>query len=266
MHSILIILQSYPGLLAFVVPFFSSNSDVIKPALLVLPLLKNQINLTRRYLRTFKFFEPYVLAYNLATDTTGPKSLETYLDIMYGSLMGLFGMIETATLLDIAGIPGLQIFGPERTVYLNIEAQRFWLFGLACSVLSGGIKLIKLFAHAPVPSSGDGYGAGADIAEADKQAVSEKEGGKEEELKAERERLRNVVAHRKQHRRELQRKARLLTRKMLADSLDMIIPLGAVGWYLAEPGVVGSVMLATSFLTSLDTWEKHGRQLEQQGK
>lgn len=224
----------------------------MKPAYAVIAPLKDQVNVTRRYIRTFKFLDSYALAYGLITGASGPKSLETYLDILYGTFMGTFGMLETITLPDISGVPGLSIFGPEQTIFLNVEAQRLWLFGLVCSVLSNGIKLIKLFAHAPVPASG-----AFNVDE--KKAAPE---GKEEELKAERERLKKIVEQRKQHRAAVQGKARVFMRKMLADTLDMILPLGALGWYVSEPGVVGSVMLVTSVLTSLDTWEKCRVQVE----
>jgi len=253
-HSILIILQSYPALFASFVPFFTSNLDAVKPAYLVVSPLKDQVNLTRRYLRTFKFFECFVLAWSKLTNPAGLAAPENFLDFMFGSLMGIFGMLETITIPDLAGIPGLEIFGPERTAALNLEAQRFWIFGLMCSVLSCGVKVIKLFAHAPVPTSGEGYGA-----------AGAKEGEKEkEDWKAEQERLRKVVEERKKHRAEVRGKARLLMRKMLADTLDMIIPLASLEWYVAEPGVIGAVMLATTVLTGLDVWEKYGRQLAQE--
>ncbi|KAH6685040.1 peroxisomal biogenesis factor 11-domain-containing protein [Plectosphaerella plurivora] len=250
-HSCLIILQSYPPLLALIAPLFTIPAASVKPAYAVIAPLKDQVNITRRYIRTFKFIDSYALAYGLVTGAAGPKSLETYLDIFYGTFMGTFGMLETITLPDISGVPGLSIFGREKTIYLNIEAQRLWLFGLVCSVLSNGIKLIKLFALAPVPS-----GEAFNVAE---KKVPE---GKEEELNAERERLKKIVDQRKQHRAAVKAKARVLMRKMLADTMDMIIPLTSLGWYVSEPGVVGSVMLVTSVLTSLDTWEKCRVQVE----
>ncbi|KAM0331394.1 hypothetical protein ACHAQA_003067 [Verticillium albo-atrum] len=242
-QSICQILLAYPLLLPALYPFFTAATPP-SPRLTALTLepLKSQVNVTRRAIRTFNFAKSFSTAYALvARAVAEPQPLEVHLDIINSSLMGAFSLLETITLPDLLGVPGVAIFGEERSNSLNVEAQRFWFYALAVGVLSSAVKIVKLFGE-PVPG-----------------AAPPPKGA--EDWKAERERLRGGVVARKAHRAEVRKKARGLLRRMAADSLDILIPGSVVGWVSSEPGTLATVMLCTSVMTGLDVWERCGRQV-----
>lgn len=52
-----------------------------------------------------------------------------------------------------------------------------------------------------------------------------------------------------------------LGRAATANALDVVLPGVTVGWIKAEPGTVGVAMLVTTVLTSMDVWERCGREV-----
>ena len=173
--------------------------------------------------------------------------------------MGMYGLLESATLLDLLEIKGLRVWGPERTMQLNLEAQRFWFLALGCAVASGLLQLINVFAYAPVPVAGSGYGTGEEKARGEDDARGVQG---ESDWKEERERLRQVVAKRKEERiawrREVRARSAVLLRKLVTDSLDMLIPGNVIGWVKVDPGTVALAMFTTTLLTSVDVWRRCG--------
>jgi len=47
-----------------------------------------------------------------------------------------------------------------------------------------------------------------------------------------------------------------IVRRLVADCLDLAVPGAVVGWVPASPGTVGLLMLGSTWLTSLEVWEK----------
>ncbi|KUI52973.1 hypothetical protein VP1G_00423 [Cytospora mali] len=173
---------------------------------------------------------------------------EAWLDIFARAFNGMYLLVETATLVDALGFP---LWGPYWFARLTVEGQRFWFLALACGVASGLTKIVKLFAYAPVPPTGEGYGTGDKKAEGDMT-----------DWERERERLRRIMWPRREQRRlwraNIRAKLRGLVRKCVADFLDLAVPGSVVGWVKVDSGTVGVLMVVTTYLTGMDIWERFG--------
>ncbi|OHE91317.1 AoPex11B [Colletotrichum orchidophilum] len=281
LQALTAIFSAYPSLVALAL------LDADPPILEALGPLRGHLTLTRRFIRFFWFLNSFGTSYNLYTSiSSSPSSsgdgsakrssrgagLETWLDIIKFTLLGLYGGLESLTLPDLLGVPQIAYFGAERTRSLNVEAQRFWFLALVFGVFANLTRILKAFAYAPVPQHGHGYGTGEKPVE-EKSTVEgdvvtgEKVGGEddgEEKLdwEAERARLRAIVMKRregrKRWRREVAFKIKSLGRKIISDLLDCLIPGGILGWVNIQPGTGGIVMLITSVMTSRDIWERCG--------
>ncbi|KXH40873.1 AoPex11B [Colletotrichum simmondsii] len=292
LQALTAIFSAYPSLVALAL------LDADPPFLEALGPLRGHLNLTRRFIRFFWFLNSFGTSYNLFTSISSSPSpyspsnksqgasLETWLDIIKFTLLGLYGGLESLTLPDLLGVPQIAYFGAERTRALNVEAQRFWLLALAAGVFANLTRVLKAFAYAPVPQHGHGYGTGEKPGEEKKQAAvveggAEKEaaavsdekkgdeGGEDEKLdwEAERTRLRAIVMKRredrKQWRREVAVKVKSLGRKIFSDSLDCLIPGVILGWVNVQPGTVGIAMFITTVLSSRDIWDRCGATVSQ---
>ncbi|KAK1590091.1 uncharacterized protein LY79DRAFT_555858 [Colletotrichum navitas] len=271
LQALTMIFGAYPSLMYLVL--LASDSPLFE----ALGPLKDHLNLARRFIRFFWFLNSLGTSYNLfssarvggSRESGGAIGLETWLDMARFTLLGLYGGIESLTLPDLLGVPQLEVFGAERTRALNLEAQRFWLLALVSGVLANLAKMLKAFAHAPVPQHGHGYGTGEQAQQKAGDAAGEKAGGDGEEKldwEAERARLRVIVAKRREERKRWRRnvafQVRSLGRKIVADSLDCLVPGAVLGWVNVQPGTVGVAMLITTFLTGRDIWERCGAAVE----
>ncbi|KAK1689208.1 AoPex11B, partial [Colletotrichum godetiae] len=267
LQALTAIFSAYPSLVALAL------LDAEPPFLEALGPLRGHLNLTRRFIRFFWFLNSFGTSYNLYTTISsspspspsgGPKKsqgagLETWLDIIKFTLLGLYGGLESLTLPDLLGVPQIGYFGAERTRALNVEAQRFWLLALAAGVFANLTRLLKAFAYAPVPQHGHGYGTGEKPGETKNDADAEDE---KLDWEAERTRLRAIVMKRRENmkrwRREVAIKVKSLGRKIFSDSLDCLIPGVILGWVNVQPGTVGIAMLITTVLSSRDIWDRCG--------
>ncbi|KAI1736810.1 hypothetical protein F4680DRAFT_431152 [Xylaria scruposa] len=155
-----------------------------RSALLV---LQQRLDLARRYIRVFRFLSVFQQSRRLllrrehaiavqenATDasksdrkveasSSTPSSpspqrvakAEEWLDVLGLTLTGMYLVIESSTIIDYMQIDGLQVWGPDRYLAINVEAQRFWFLALLCAVLSGLLRIRGLFgANEGHPSGG----------------------------------------------------------------------------------------------------------------
>ncbi|KAJ3960354.1 hypothetical protein N0V92_003026 [Colletotrichum tropicale] len=243
LQSLTAILTTYPFLLALL-PSAGLSLDPA-PILAALGPLKGHLNLTRRFIRFFWFLNSFGASYNLYTAAPSQaagagKGAEVWLDILRFTLLGLYGGLESLTLPDLLGVPGLAPFGAARTKALNVEAQRFWFLALACGIAANVVRMTKAFAYAPVPQHGEGYGTGQSPAvDTDNLGAKEKKEGEGEEpekmdLNAERQRLKALVVKRREGmrrwRRQVAFKVKTLGRKVVSDTLDCLIPGVILGW------------------------------------
>lgn len=184
---------------------------------------------------------------------SGPPA-EAWLDIFGRTFNGMYLLLETLCLVDAMQVPGFSLWGPAWASTLHVEGQRFWVFALGCGVASGLLKIVKLLAYAPVPPTGEGYGTG------EKRDESEMA-----DWEKERERLRKMMWARKEQRRlwkaNIKTKSKGLVRKCVADLLDMAMPGSVVGWWKADQGTLGVILIVTTYLTGWEVWERCGREV-----
>ncbi|KAI3324331.1 hypothetical protein HD806DRAFT_494759 [Xylariaceae sp. AK1471] len=207
---------------------------------------------------------------------------DVWLDVFGRTFNGMYLLLEAATVLDAQKIPGLALWGPELERTLTIEGQRFWLFSLVCGVFSGLVKIFKVLAYTPIPvptststSSaghvGSANGSGGEKEKEDPDEKADEDGGAKEydeenwDLKKEQARLRRVVENHKlgrmAWRREVRSRISALGRRVVSDALDITLPGSVVGWVNVDTGTVGLAMFVTTVLTSIEIWERCGREV-----
>ncbi|KAM4063149.1 peroxisomal biogenesis factor 11 (PEX11) domain-containing protein [Hirsutella rhossiliensis] len=265
LQAILLVLTSYPSLLSNILtfllllpPFYSSSPpssppviDVVSTATSLLQL-QTQLNLARRTIRLFWFLGSFQSSWALLGSRA--KGIDSWLGVLAHSAHGMFGLVESATLLDLVD-GGVTLFGPVEAVRLDEEAQMLWLVALYASALGSGAKILGMLAYRPVPPTGDGFGAALDDCQ-DAAAEGEAKEGKEDKAEAE-ERARK---HKEQQRRvwadEFNAKAGALGSKLLADLLDMVIPASRLGWLKVDGGLVGIAMVCSTVLSGKTVWDR----------
>lgn len=239
-QSFFLILTSYPKLIANLLP--NSPVSVHVSAETSLRQLQGRLNISRRWMRLFRFLEAFRGGWILYMSPN--KTLEVWMDAHAKTCFGMFGMLESITLLDLLDVDHLEVFGFDRAVDINIEAQKFWFVALYLSSMGSGIRLIRLLANrSPPPEVTDGS--------ADEKPEAEKS-----------ELLRKRQLREKAWQRKVNAEMASLGLKMLSDVLDLVIPAATVGWVDVEPGMVGVAMFITSIITGLGVWNACGRKLE----
>ncbi|KAM3452223.1 hypothetical protein MY3296_004661 [Beauveria thailandica] len=249
LQAICLILTSYASLLALLQPSAGGAQHLATRATLL--ALQDWLNVTRRSLRTFWFLRAFDSSYARFRQAGPLLGAEALLDVVAGSLLGVFGLLETATLPDMLRIPGLAAFGPDAARRLNEQAQLCWLLALLAAVLGAGVRVCRLWAERAVPVA-------ADFGEEGKQ---KQKGGKDGLVKK-----RQVQEKRRRDKEEAARKTKAeiaaLTVKMVNDTLDMVIPANFCGWSNFHSGQVGVAMAVTSLITLHGHWERCGRAVQ----
>ncbi|KAK7414620.1 hypothetical protein QQX98_006557 [Neonectria punicea] len=246
------LLIAYPLLLAAVWP---NSPEVIHAAKATgLAAVRTQLNVTRRFIRLFRFMDTLKAGWVMYVGVE-EKNLETWLSIISKTSLGLFGMTETMTLVDLMGIDSLQVFGPIRSKEIDAQAQYFWFVGLAASVLVSIIKLNGIDASVPSEDA-----TKTNIAEKDapKKDTSDKDAKKETPEKSAPE-----TEKEKQRQQEVSAKKKLLVRGIVSDTIDMLLPGSAIGLVNITPGQVSTAMFFTTLTTGWAAWERTGAKLQQ---
>lgn len=259
LQAIAMIFTSYTGLIALAQPSHGAVHHLATRLTLI--SLQDWLNVTRRSMRTLWFLRAFQSSYVQYSTPGGPGGVEALLDVVAGSLLGIFGLLETITLPDMTRITGLAVFGKDETKRLNVQAQMFWFLALLTMVLSSGIKVFRLWAERAVPVGAD-FGAEEDEVVDEKSGGSKgKKGGKDVLVKK-----REAEKKRKQDKEAAEKKTQAqisaLTLKMVSDTLDMVIPANICGWTSFHPGQVGIAMALTSLITLRGHWERCGRALQ----
>ncbi|KAL2202454.1 hypothetical protein CC79DRAFT_1151825 [Sarocladium strictum] len=239
-QSLLQIFAAWPMLLTYI----SSSLSIEKISLLAVSfgILQSRVGLARRIIRTFFFLNSFKGGYTLVQGKTSDQGVEVWLDVLNKSMLGIWGMLESVTLLDMFAIPGLEVFGPVKTGEYNRQAQICWFVALVASTLSGLVKISK--------TAERGSEAGQDPTKVKEKISNGKEKVKESKDK--------TVAVKDA---QASAKVRQLSIKVVADIMDMILPASGVGWVNVDGGIVASVMLVTTFLTGKDAWYRCGREV-----
>ncbi|PHH82926.1 hypothetical protein CDD82_4249 [Ophiocordyceps australis] len=220
----------------------------IAPNALVLPMsslpqLLSHLNLTRRTMRLFWFLGSFQDSYRVYTTTDG-----AWLDALASSAFGLFGALESLTLLDLAEVPGMQLLGLSLAERLDAQAQALWLVAL-CASISGNVSRIK------ASRTGRG-GPGTKDAEAEDDGA-DKESRTEDEDQSVAGAEQSVV-----HPEAMVHQRKQLVVKTLADALDLVIPLTSLGWIQMHTGLVALAMLCSTVLSVTVIWNRCRQQLQ----
>ncbi|KAK7942682.1 AoPex11B [Apiospora aurea] len=267
----------------------------------ILSALRQRLGLVRRTFRLFRCLESFRAAQLLYTShaltagsSAGKKQpswvqTEVWLEVLSRTFNGMYLLLEASTMAEALQIEGLAVWSLEWASTLTVEAQRFWLFALVCSVFSGLLKMLKVMAYTPVPEVGDVFSeekekkkpqsatataiasatATATAVTGDSGATQEKKKETDEDevfdMVKEQERLRRIVQKRKAGRVMWRRAVRAqisgLGCSVTASALDIVLPGAAVGWINADPGTVGIAMFVTTILTGMEVWERCEREL-----
>lgn len=251
-----------PGFSASILPIAASS----------LIQLQGRIGITRRWLRLFRFLGSFRSGWVLYLSEG--KSVDIWLDVLAKSSLGMYGLLESATLLDLIGIDDLAIFGPAQTRNLNREAQLFWFVALYTSVLSHSIRLMQHLTESA--SKGPNQNKGSAIENPDGSAESKRataEGQNEVEVSLPRLKQHRAASDTIQTKSDSPRRTSSSTSnttrlymKLMADILDMVLPAVAVGWIRVDTGFVGLAMIGSTAITGLEIWEKCGEGIKLQGK
>ncbi|KAM3468823.1 hypothetical protein MY5147_007573 [Beauveria neobassiana] len=263
LQAIALILTSYASLLALLQPPSAGAAAQHLATRATLLALQDWLNVTRRSLRTFWFLRAFDSSYARFRQAGPLLGAEALLDVVAGSLLGVFGLLETATLPDMLGIPGLAVFGPDAARRLNEQAQLCWLLALLAAVLAAGVRVCQLWAERAVPAAAD-FGEGK---EEEEDEDEDEKGGRDDLVKKKKKKKkRGVQEKRRRDKEEAARKTKaeiaVLTVKMVNDTLDMVIPANFCGWSNFHPGQVGVAMAVTSWITLRDHWERCGRAVQ----
>ena len=268
-ESLSMILMAWPVLLTTVYRHVPLPTTAVVTILTTISFFRQNLSLTRRTIRLFRFLGSFQKSYALYTapTPTGGRGIDTWLDITCQSCLGIYGLLETITILDVAKVDNIVVWGAEQSRELNRQAQILWFIALYADILGSAWKLFSIFAHRPVPKDGKGFGTAESSGEKTEPAEEDEKKEaeavvltKDEELHKERIRLKGVVKKRKEERRAWMRstakKINTLGKKILINCLDSTLPAKSVGWIQVSDGVAGVIMLTTSVITGMDVWER----------
>ncbi|OAA62932.1 hypothetical protein ISF_04808 [Cordyceps fumosorosea ARSEF 2679] len=263
LQAVGMVFTSYSFLIALARPSASAAHHLATRLALV--ALQDWLNVTRRALRTFWFLRAFHGSYAQYQSLASAPGVEDLLDVVAGSLLGMFGLLETVTLPDVTRLPGLAVFGAEETRRLNVQAQACWLAALVAMVLAGGVRVLRLLAERAVPTGADFGGGGGGVGDDDAEEEGGK-GGKKGAASEKKKKKRDAERKRKLDKAEAARKTRVqvraLTLKMVNDALDMVIPANICGLSEFHPGQVGIAMAVTSLITLRGHWERCAKTLQ----
>ncbi|KAL7926691.1 peroxisomal biogenesis factor 11 [Trichoderma austrokoningii] len=222
--------------------------------------LRAKINVTRRLLRIFRFLEQFQLGWDLYSSQV--LDFETLLDVLGKTCLGLYGMLESVTLLDLLEVDKLEIFGAEQTDSLNYQAQVFWLIALCISLFRSSVALLRCLGKQAASSNnssaksehdkGDGplteknsnsNGSVSKIPEANQQKGS----GDQLASTSGATESRGVPS---------------LILKLVADTMDVLLPVTAIGLVEIHPAVIVMAMIISTAITANDVWDRCGKKMQ----
>ncbi|KAK9772551.1 hypothetical protein AB5N19_12472 [Seiridium cardinale] len=229
--------------------------------------INQHMSQARRYFRIFRFLPAFLAARKLLTKISNPQPqgqlnvaslqrVKEWIEVFGLNFNGLWFLLDATLVVDALEIDGLQLWGPELQQAVHIEAQRFWLFGLSCGVLAGLIEIYNLAKHTYALK--DGMSRALDGVTT-KESRSVPEGT----VKHKQENIRGagaipgpeVIGS------DVHTRLRGVVRTTIANAVDMILPGAIVGWIRIHPGLIGLAMLTTTILTSIDVWQRCGREV-----
>lgn len=229
--------------------------------------MRAKINVTRRLLRFFRFLEQFQLGWDLYSSKV--LGFETLLDVVGRTCLGLYGMLESATLLDLLGVDQLEIFGAEQTENLNYQAQIFWLIALCISLFRSSMTLLRCLGKQAAPHAtsnhgskeknsseksehqkedgpltGDGIGSASGVPGANQQKGSGDQMAPKSGATESKEAVPSLLL------------------KLTADTMDVLLPATAVGLLEIHPAVIAVAMIISTAITASNVWAKCGKEMQ----
>jgi hypothetical protein len=230
--------------------------------------LRAKINVSRRLLRLFRFLEQFQLGWDLYSSQV--LDFEKLLDVLGRTCLGLYGLLESVTLVDLLEVDQLEIFGAEQTDNLNYQAQIFWLIALCTSLFSSSITLLRSFGSQPAPHASSNHNSKKNIS----SEKSEHQNG-DEPLRenGDGSGLKPLGANNQQQgsgdqlasqsgATETKEAVPALILKLVANSLDLLLPATAVGLIDPHPAVIPLAMVISTAITANDVWVRCGKGIQ----
>ncbi|PON20417.1 AoPex11B [Trichoderma gamsii] len=216
--------------------------------------LRAKINVTRRLLRLFRFLEQFQLGWDLYSSRV--LDFDTLLDVLGKTCLGLYGMLESVTLLDLLEVDHLEIFGAEQTNNLNYQAQVFWLIALCISLFRSSIALLRCLGKQPTPHASSNHSSKENISseKSERQkgdgSLSENGDGSGNQMAAQ-----SGAAESKET-------VTSLILKLVATTMDILLPATAVGLIETHPAVIPLAMIISTAITANDVWVRCGKEMQ----
>ncbi|KAK9422852.1 hypothetical protein SUNI508_04519 [Seiridium unicorne] len=271
-QATVMILLSYTPALHVLCRIFYARNGKKRSSVMVKGILlgvNQHMSQARRYFRIFRFLPAFFAARKLLTKISNSQSqgqlnvaslqrVKEWIEVFGLNFNGLWFLLDATLVVDALEMNGLQLWGPELQQGVHIEAQRFWFFGLLCGVLAGLIEIYNLVRSTYTLKEGISRGSDGVTTEAP-QSVPE-----------------GIVKHKQENMSirgagaipgpgvigsDVQTRLRGLARTTIANAVDMILPGAIVGWVRIHPGLIGFAMLTTTILTSIDVWQRCGREV-----
>ncbi|KAL7957067.1 peroxisomal biogenesis factor 11 [Trichoderma compactum] len=221
-------------------------------------LLRSKINLTRRLLRFFRFLDQFKLGWDVYA--SGVLDFDALLDVLCNTSLGVFGMLETVTLLDLLEIDRLQIFGPEQTASLNYQAQYFWLTALCISLFRSATRLLRILGNQVAPSS-------SSTNEIEKDAHKESDNQDRDSPLTKND---DDSAPKKPNESRVETSNRQsnpgepvtpVILKLISDAMDLLLPASAVRLVQVDSEVIAVAMIISTAITANNVWARCGRDM-----
>lgn len=220
--------------------------------------LRAKINLTRRLLRLFRFLEQFRLGWDFYS--SGILDFDTLLDVLGKTCMGVFGMLESVTLLDLLEIDQFVIFGAEQTASLNYQAQHFWLVALCISLFRSSTRLLRFLGKQVASNTSSNH----DTREKGSQKESEHQNGDESAPREPGGNQHKGSEHQIEARNAATESGEAvspLIMKLVADAMDLLLPATAVGLVEVHSAVIAMAMIISTGITAKDVWARCGKEM-----
>ncbi|KAI1925903.1 hypothetical protein LOZ65_002715 [Ophidiomyces ophidiicola] len=207
-------------------------------------ILGRQFSLGRRYFRYFQFLTYFRNAWDTfsgkheSVSRRGRAALS--IEVCMLSSYGIYLLLEAFTILDALGA-----HSTEWSRMMLVEANKFWFYAILFSILSNVWQIICAQLTLDTSQLGGheerrGGNASLNSSRSKKSKKSAAEG--------------SITGQSK--RTELHLKASSLTRNLIVNGCDLLMPGAFVGWIDVSPLVVSSAMVLSTVLVGRDRWVK----------
>ncbi|KAK6452821.1 hypothetical protein FP744_10009072 [Trichoderma asperellum] len=220
--------------------------------------LRAKINVTRRLLRFFRFLEQFQVGWDLYSSKV--LDFETLLDVLGKTCLGLYGMLESVTLLDLLEVDQLEIFGAEQTANLNHQAQIFWLIALCISLFRTGVALLRCLGKQAAPSASSNRDP-QERSSSEKNKHQKEDGSASGTSGASQEKGSGDQMAPKGGATISKGAVPSLILKLVADTMDILLPATAIELFEIHPAVIALAMIISTAITANDVWVRCGKEM-----